>query len=109
MMVKWMGITVVELASNLVGVDPKNTVRRWDKAATSKNPIPCPQIVIVYNKSMGRVDLADMISLYTEYQQNAGTSKYCHLIDICKVNGWIGMFCNFVSSPSTCQVIDVCQ
>lgn len=99
MMVKWIGITVVELAYNLVGVDPKNTVQRWDKATTSKNPIPCPQIVIVYNKSMGGVDLADMISLYTKYQQNAGTSKYCHLIDICKVNGCIGMFCNFVSSP----------
>ena len=73
-------------------MDPKNTVQRWDKATTSKNPIPCPQIVIVYNKSMGGVDLADMISLYTKYQQNAGASKYCHLIDICKVNGCIGMF-----------------
>ena len=37
MIVKWIGITVVELAYNLVGVHPKNTVQRWDKATTSKN------------------------------------------------------------------------
>lgn len=60
--VKWMDNKVVELALNFVRVEPMSTwVQRWDKVTTSKKAIPWFQVVIAYNKSMGVVDLANMI------------------------------------------------
>lgn len=60
--VKWMDNKVVELALNFVRVEPMSTwVQWWDKVTTSKKAIPWFQAVIAYNKSMGVVDLANMI------------------------------------------------
>ena len=63
--VKWLDNNVVQLCSNFVGVCPVETIERWVKKDQARKEIPCPQIVKAYNKSMGGVELADMlISLY---------------------------------------------
>ena len=69
-------------------------LRKKDKV---NKDIPCPEIVIQYNKSMGRVDLADMlIALYhipcktkLWYQQ-----IFWHLFHMAKVSAWILYRCH---------------
>ena len=62
--VKWVDNSVEQLVSSFDGIDPmskKDKVRKKDKV---HKDMPCPAIVMQY-KSMGRVDLADMlIGLY---------------------------------------------
>ena len=63
--VKWVDNSVVNLSSNFVGIEPMSKVERWCSKEKIRKDIPCPQIVKEYNKSMGGVDLADMLlSLY---------------------------------------------
>ena len=63
--IKWLDNSVVQLTSNYVGINPLGTIERWVKKDGERKEIPCPQIVKAYNKSMGGVDLADMlIALY---------------------------------------------
>ena len=67
------------------------TVSRWDKSENARKDIQCPSIVLSYNKSMGGVDLVDM--LISLYRIKVKTKRwynqvFWHLIDICKVNGW---------------------
>ena len=41
------------------------TIKHWSKALNAYENIPCLQIILAYNKSMGGVDLVDMlIALY---------------------------------------------
>ena len=68
------------------------TIERWVKKEQARKDIPCPQIVKAYNKSMGGVDLADMlIALYrVEVKTKRWYVKvFWHLVDIAKVNAWI--------------------
>ena len=83
--VKWMDNKAVELASNFVGVEPISSIERWDKATISKKGNPRSQVVIACNKSMGGVDLADM--MIALYRIRAKTKHwyikvFWHLIDI---------------------------
>ena len=90
--IKWMDNSAVQLASNFVGVEPMDRIERWDKKEQSRVNIPCPQIIKAYNKSMGGVDLADMlIALYRiEVKTKRWYLKvFWHCIDIAKVNAWI--------------------
>ncbi len=90
--VKWADNKVVELTSNFVGINPTTNVNRWCKAEKKKCAVECPQIVNQYNKSMGGVDLADM--LIAIYRIPCRTKRwylkvFWHLVDIAKVNAWI--------------------
>ncbi len=58
---KWMDNNAVHLASNYVGVQPVAHVKRWSGEVKRKIEINCPQMVLLYNKGMGGVDLADML------------------------------------------------
>ena len=83
---------MVRLTSNYVGIEPIDQIERWDITAGERNNVDCPQTVKGYNKSMGGVDLADM--LIALYQISVKTKRYYinvfwHLVSIAKVNGWI--------------------
>ena len=43
--VKWVDITVVNLASNFVEVEPNEELERWWEKEKVKKNIPCPHIV----------------------------------------------------------------
>ena len=90
--VKWVDNSTVLLVSNYVGVMPVEDIDRWCKKASARKAVPCPQIVVVYNKCMGGVDLADM--LIALYRIEVKTMRwyvkiFWHLVDIAKVNAWL--------------------
>ena len=60
------------------------------KEKVRKN-IPCPKIVQQYNKSMGGVDMADMLlPLHRQSWAKRWYQKiFWHLIDMAKINAWI--------------------
>ena len=91
-LVKWVDNSVVQLASNFVGVQPMGQIERWVKSTKERKNIDCPSIVLMYNKSMGGVDLADM--LIALYRMETKTTRwyvklFWHLVDIAKVNSWL--------------------
>ena len=59
--VKWVDHSTVLLVSSYVRVMPVEDIVRWCKKASARKAASCPQIVVVYNKCMGGVDLADML------------------------------------------------
>ena len=86
---KWLGNKVVLVASNYTGIEPMGAISRWDKSENKHKDIQCPSIVLSYNKSMGGVDLVNMlISLYRiKVKAKRWYIKVLwHLIDICKIN-----------------------
>ena len=77
------------VGSNYVGIEPFGAIKRWDKTSSSYKDIPCPKMVLAYNKNMERVDLADMlISLYRIKVKTKPwyIKVFWHLINISKVN-----------------------
>lgn len=58
---KWVDNKVVNMAGSWAGRSPQHIVKRWDKKAKKKIDVACPQIVRLYNKNMGGVDLFDML------------------------------------------------
>ena len=90
--VKWVDNSSVLLISNYVGIELLGVIQRWNKDSKAMKDISCPRIVIMYNKSMGGVDLADM--LLALYRIEVKTKRwyitvFWHLVNICKVNGWL--------------------
>ena len=47
----------VLIGSNYVGIKPLGAIKCWDKTSNFYKDIPCPKIVLAYNKNMGGVDL----------------------------------------------------
>ena len=65
--------------------------KRWDGSKKESITIKCPEILRNYNKSMGGVDLCNM--LISLYHTNIKTKRWYikilfHCIDILKVNAW---------------------
>ena len=62
---KWYDNKCVQLISSYCDPDSTIKVKRWDNTSKTYIDINCPTAVQEYNKSMGGVDLADMlIALY---------------------------------------------
>ena len=57
----WIDNKTVQVASNYTGIEPVGIIKRWSKVSNACKNIPCPQIILPYNKSVGRVNLADML------------------------------------------------
>ena len=58
---KWYDNNAVHIASNFVGIEPMGTMERWSPQDKERKEIPCPQLVLQYNKGMDGFDLADML------------------------------------------------
>ncbi|KAK3868826.1 hypothetical protein Pcinc_025863 [Petrolisthes cinctipes] len=90
--VKWMDNRSVKLLSTFASVEPKSECKRYDKKKKSTVMIPCPAIVLEYNKFMGGVDLMD--SLLSLYRIHTRSKKYYHkllfhFLDVTVVNCWL--------------------
>ena len=67
------------------------TIKRWSKATNTYENIPYPQIILAYNKSIGRFHLADRLTAL--YRIKIKTKRwyikiFCNVADIWKLNAW---------------------
>jgi len=90
--VRWFDNHPVTFLSSFVGAQPVTNARRWDRSAKADKQIPCPQVVTIYNRHMGGVDLLD--SLIGLYRCRIRSKKwyhriFLHLCDLTVVNAWL--------------------
>ena len=88
---EWFDNRTVLVGSNVHGVEPANTVSRYNRKEKRYVEVKCPRLITVYNKNMGGVDRCDM--LLALYRNAMKTRKWYkriifHLIDLCVVNAW---------------------
>ena len=92
-LLKWFDNKCVVVGSTFTGVECTETVERYDPSQKKKVKIDCPDMVLQYNKSMGGVDLVNM--LIAVYRTRVITQKHWylklifHCIDIAKVIAWL--------------------
>jgi len=78
--------------STCCGAQPLSTVSRWDRSKKQSISINCPEVVEMYNRSMGGVDSVDALISY--YRIHMKSKKYYlriffHLVDLCICNAWL--------------------
>ena len=88
---RWYDNKCVNICSTYENPNDVLEVKRWDRSKKESITIKCPEIVRNYNKSMGGVDLCDM--LISLYLTNIKTKRWYikilfHCVDISKVNAW---------------------
>ncbi|KAL2096765.1 hypothetical protein ACEWY4_005972 [Coilia grayii] len=91
-LVKWFDNRSVVLASNFVGVGEEDEIERWEQKAGEFVKIKRPEIVKLYNESMGGVDKFDqLISLYrtTIRSRKWSLRMITHAFDVAVVNSWL--------------------
>lgn len=82
----------VTLMSTYVGIEPTDTVRRWDKSKKEHVQVPRPNIVREYNKYMGGIDLHDsLVALYKYPIRSKQWYIYIwyHTVTMMMVNAWL--------------------
>ena len=90
---KWYDNKCVNVTSTFSGVKASSTVKRWDSKKKEHVDVKVPDLIADYNRSMGGIDLAEM--LISLYRTQITTKKrwylkiIFHLVDICKVNRWL--------------------
>ena len=87
--VRWFDNRAVTLISTFVGCEPISEVRRWNSRSKTYENVACPNIVAVYNRHMGGVDLMD--SLIGLYRIKIRSKKwyhrlFYHFVDTAMVN-----------------------
>lgn len=90
--VKWFDNRAVQLVSSFAGMEPVDTVQRWDKRTKSKVTIDRPFVVKTYNKHMGGIDLLD--SFCAMYNPRMRTRRwyiniFWHTIILGVINAWL--------------------
>ena len=88
-MVKWYDDRGVQLVSTCCGAQPVSAVSRWDRSKKQSISISCPEVVAMYNRSMGGVDSMDALISY--YRIHMKSKKhylriFFHLVDLCICN-----------------------
>lgn len=89
---RWNDNKTVTFISSYVDSEPVQKIKRYCKIKKAKIYVDCPNMVKVYNKSMGGVDLSDMlISLYRIPFKSRRwyLNIFSQLVDICINNGWL--------------------
>jgi len=80
------------LLSTYAGSEPVSEATRWNNKTKTHEKVSCPNIVNVYNKHMGGVDLID--SLLGLYRVKIRSRKwyhrlFFHLLDMTVINSWL--------------------
>lgn len=88
----WHDNKLVCLLSSFAGSQPIGEARRFFKSKNEFQMITCPNIVKIYNKYMGGVDLLDSMLGY--YRIMIRSKKWYmrifhHLLDMAIVNAWL--------------------
>lgn len=88
----WKDTKVVSLLSTFASVDPVVKVSQFDRKQKKRINVDCPNVVKVYNKHMGGVDL--LYGLLGRHKIKMQSRKWYmrvfhHLIDVTVVNSWL--------------------
>lgn len=91
-LVKWFDNKSVVIGSNFLGVGKKDQVERWDKKGKQYLKVERPEVIKLYNKSMGGVDKLDQLVSY--YRIMIKSRKWTlrmlfHVVDLAVVNSWL--------------------
>ena len=92
--VAWKDSKRVLVGSNHIGVEPKLTLKRWDKVKQCRVDVTAPQIINHYNKFMGGVDSMDMLlALHPiPFKSKRWYSRIIwRILDVMVINSWIIM------------------
>ena len=90
--VRWLDSSAVQLSSTHVAIQPKSTIKRWDKKQRKHVEVECPAIVKEYNEHMGGVDLFDMLMALYKMDHKSRTwyrRIFFWVLNVATVNGWI--------------------
>ncbi|KAG0431384.1 hypothetical protein HPB47_021836 [Ixodes persulcatus] len=90
--VRWHDNGPVNMISTLVGMGNLTTEKRWSEALKEHVDIDCPEVIAIYNQSMGGVDKLDF--LMALYPLSTRTRKWpvrviSHFIGFAVCNSWI--------------------
>ncbi|XP_022100311.1 piggyBac transposable element-derived protein 3-like [Acanthaster planci] len=80
--VRWLDNKAVTLLSTYTGIEPTDTVRRWDSAVKDHREVERPAIIKAYNKFMGGIDLMD-------------SYLFWHTLMMAIVNAWLVYRCEY--------------
>ena len=90
--VKWIDNKAVLLGNTLYGVEPIESVKRFNKQKKKKVDVNCPTIIKQYNKHMGGVDTANaLMGLYKSPHKAKRWyfPIFTYLLDVCVINAWL--------------------
>lgn len=91
-LIKWFDNKGVVIGSNFITSGNPEVIQRWDKTNKEFIHIERPEIVGLYNKSMGGVDIHDqLISFYRIFIKSRKWTlrMIAHSFDMAAVNSWL--------------------
>jgi hypothetical protein len=91
-LLKWFDNKAVSLGSTFVTSGETDKVTRWNKKNKNYEEVERPEVVQLYNKSMGGVDKMDqLISLYRTFIRSKKWTlrMICHVFDLAAANSWL--------------------
>jgi len=74
--VRWHDNKAVTLLSTFAGLEPISEVSRWNNKSKCRETVQCPNVIKVYNRHMGGVDLIDL--LIGLYRTRIRSKKWYH-------------------------------
>lgn len=90
-LVRWLDNKCVTVVSSYLSTEPTDSVRRYDRSKKEHINVDRPSIIGFYNKSMGGVDLMDMMCSLYKYQLRSKRWYiyiFYHTLTIALVNAW---------------------
>lgn len=91
-MTRWFDNKPVNMVSNFIGVGNPDTATRWDKNEKKFIDIDRPEVIRLYNCSMGGVDKTDfLVAIYRTFiRSRKWTLRVIfHFIDLTITNSWL--------------------
>lgn len=91
-LIKWFDNKGVVMGSNFITSGEPETIRRWDKKNKQFIDVERPEIVGLYNKSMGGVDVHNqLVSFYRIFIKTRKWTRrlVVHSFDMAAVNSWL--------------------